>query len=373
MNATKPKTMESFRKFKIAHQRLTDTTTELNFLIQQAQSQPVVIFLIGPTGVGKTTTLDKVKEEINYFAFDKLKYDTTSIPCVCAEAVAPESGNFSWGDQYHCILETLTKVLLERRIDPDSIISGESRRIPRYGSASSLCRSVIDALRYRNTIALMMDEAQHLCLVPNGRRLKDQMEKIKDLINRSMVPFVLAGTYELVNLLDLSGQLTRRSRVIHLQRYCAENREDLEEYTACLCKLLEQIPLNNGIDIEKHWAYFYERTVGCLGILKDWVTYSVANAMYENSSEFKMKHIKKYEPSGNQIKIMWQEIRAGENRFENCDIDLSQIRTEIGLDSVINQKPTNGASRAVTVMKSREVGKRNPTRDQVGGALVYDE
>ena len=52
-----------------------------------------------------------------------------------------------------------------------------------------------------------------------------------------------------------------------------------------LLTLLQQVPLE--VDREallQHWPYFYERSIGCVGMLKDWLVRAIAAALADGQS-----------------------------------------------------------------------------------------
>jgi len=56
------------------------------------------------------------------------------------------------------------------------------------------------------------------------------------------------------------------------------------DFQAALLALLKQVPLNTDIpELMQRWLYFYEHSIGCVGVLKDWLIRTVAAALHENS------------------------------------------------------------------------------------------
>ena len=80
---------------------------ELTNAISVAESNSLV-FVFGPTGVGKATLLQKTEQVITAELLNELQEDYEKIPVVSIEAVAPESGNFDWRDHYKRLLRQLT-------------------------------------------------------------------------------------------------------------------------------------------------------------------------------------------------------------------------------------------------------------------------
>jgi hypothetical protein len=88
-----------------------------------------------------------------------------------------------------------------------------------------------------------------------------------------------AGTYELLAMRDLSGQLGRRSIDVHLRCYHATNEEDRKAFKLALRTFQKLLPLEPGLDLVKKWQYCYAHTIGCIGILKDWLTLALIEAL----------------------------------------------------------------------------------------------
>ncbi|MGL4884242.1 MAG: hypothetical protein ACRC8K_24785 [Waterburya sp.] len=43
--------------------------------------------------------------------------------------------------------------------------------------------------------------------------------------------------------------------------------------------------LKDAPELEIHWEYFYERSIGCVGILKDWLTQAYRKALHEEAKQ----------------------------------------------------------------------------------------
>ncbi|BAZ47244.1 ATPase (plasmid) [Chondrocystis sp. NIES-4102] len=55
--------------------------------------------------------------------------------------------------------------------------------------------------------------------------------------------------------------------------------------------------LDRPPELETHWEHFYERSIGCVGILKDWLTQAYRKALDENASSLTEQHWQSYAPS----------------------------------------------------------------------------
>jgi hypothetical protein len=139
----------------------------------------------------------------------------------------------------------------------------------------------------------LVDEAQHLAKLSSGRKLQDQLDCLKSLAVRTNTVHVLSGTYELLILRGLSGQLSRRTRQIHFARYQSDSAEDQRDFKNVLWNFQIRMPLKSEPDLMSHWEFCYERSLGCIGLLKDWLTRTLAMGLSEKKPHITIKHLEK--------------------------------------------------------------------------------
>ena len=108
--------LDRFRSFTVAHPRLVEAKETLINAIRGAEPNSL-IFVFGPTGVGKTTLRLKTEQLITAELLSELHEDLTRIPVVSVEAVAPESGSFNWRDHYKRLLHQLDEPLIDRKLN----------------------------------------------------------------------------------------------------------------------------------------------------------------------------------------------------------------------------------------------------------------
>ena len=104
---------------------------------------------------------------------------------------------------------------------------------------------------------------------------------------------MLIGTYELLALRNLSAQLSRRSVDVHFRRYRAEHNDELKAFKNVLWSFQNHLPLHEQPDLIGEWDYFYERSVGCIGVLKVWLTRALAKALKDGGKVLAHKHLEK--------------------------------------------------------------------------------
>ncbi len=358
-----------FENYKVNHPKLK----EVEDLVMRSIRKPdgaSLIFVYGPTGVGKTTLRLKIEKQLIEEALPKLQEDKGKIPVVGVEAVAPESGNFNWKDYFTRALIALEEPLIEHKINIDYNMP-EIRRnseggilIKQSTSAAKLRQALEKALFHRRPDIFFVDEAQHLSKMSSGQKLQNQLDCLKSLANMSGVIHGLFGTYELLIFRNLSAQLSRRSIDIHFPRYQANNAQDLKAFKSVLLTFQRHLPLEQEPDLVSQWDYFYERSLGCVGILKDWLTRTLRDVLEEEGKTITQKHLKRRAWSVAQCTRMLQEIEEGEQQLEETEEDVSLLRKSLGIDPETIEETLNTSSKSTK--GARRVGQRKAKRDPIG-------
>ncbi|MEO0843775.1 MAG: AAA family ATPase [Cyanobacteria bacterium J06643_5] len=150
---------------------------------------------------------------------------------------------------------------------------GRSSKANQANDSPELRHALEAAMIKRGVQAVILDEAQHLMKIGTGSnagKLLDQLDWIKSMTNVTGVLHILIGTYELLDFRNLSGQASRRGLDIHFPRYLYQNEQDRLDFQSVLLALLKKVPLKADIpELMQHWLYFYEHSIGCVGVLKD--------------------------------------------------------------------------------------------------------
>lgn len=369
LTASTPERLKYFEQKIVAHPRLK----EVYQMLLEAIDQPTggsLIFVFGPTGVGKTTLRLRVERQLTEVALPNLMQDPSWIPVVGIEAISPESGQFNWKDYYKRALACLDEPLIADKVDYG--IQGihrnhEGRLVFRYTLAAAELRQALEkCLLYRRPTAFIVDEAQHFKKVSRGRRLLDQMDVIKSLASVTRTMHVLVGTYELLDLTNLSAQLSRRSIDIHFPRYRPDWPEDVEAFKSILLTFQQQMPLAEEPDLVGLYDYLYEGSVGCVGVLKEWLNRALAVALRDDQSTLSLTDLEQTAESARNLLRMAREIKEGEEALQEVHEQRTELRALLGLDPLELIAPGNGAAAEPVKKRRRRVGERKPIRDAVG-------
>jgi hypothetical protein len=300
--------------------------------------------------------------------------DSGYIPVASVEARSPDSGNFDWKDYYRSILKALEDPFADYKITTGSrrvYGSGQAQIISKVKpTLADLRNDVEHNIKLRKLIIFLVDEAQRFAKLPSARRREDQMDAIQSMASFSATRYGLLGTYELLQLRNLSGQLSRRSIDIHFPRYQVENSEDIKDFKRVLKSFSTAIPLLETPDLEKDWEFFYERSIGCVGIVKDWLTQALRKALSESSNTLKKSYLDSYAVSAAKCRRMLSEANQGEKTLKTDEQDLKALRQELGIknnqSSKNSSKPQANNNQVKSASKKRRPGERNPSRDIVG-------
>ena len=356
-----------FEAFTVAHPKLREVYEVLIRTISEPAGASF-IFVYGASGVGKTTLRKRVEQKLLEKALPDLEQDRGRIPVVGVEAVAPESRNFNWKDYYTRSLLALEEPLIDYKFDygargiyRDSLgqLVIESRVV-----APALRRALENTLRHRRPDIFFIDEGQHLAKMSSGQKLQDQLDCLKSLANMTGILHCLLGTYELLTFRNLSGQLSRRSVDIHFPRYQLDNFDDVQAFKSVLLTFQCQIPVEETPDFVPHWEYCYERTLGCIGILKNWLTRALKDALDEGASTVTLKHLERRAWSVAQCQRMFKEIQEGERQLTETESDVKSLRASLGLgEGTLSPQPEAPKTKTC---RGKKVGQRKPKRDSVG-------
>lgn len=306
--------MAYFRSFTMAHPRLREADAALKQAIQEPAGRSL-IFIYGPTGVGKTTLRLRIEKHLKESLLPALREDPGRVPVSSIEAAA-DSAQFSWKDYYRRALIALEEPLIDQKISyrVRGLFRDGCGRLTLDPRAVGLeIRYALEsALLHRRPAAFFIDEAQHLAKVKSGRRLQDQLDSIKSLASLTNTVHVLVGTYELLPFRNLSAQLSRRSIDIHFRRYRADRREDYAAFQSAVFTFQRHLPLPGESDLLKHFDYCYERSIGCVGVLKDWLTRGLAVALAGKNPAITRKILEQTAWSVDQSERMAKEALEGE-------------------------------------------------------------
>ncbi|WP_419393428.1 AAA family ATPase [Cytobacillus praedii] len=341
----------------INHPRLNQVYLDVMDKVNNS-SKGKVYLVFGPTGVGKSTVCSKVRDNV-----ENTNHNRSLIPVASLELPSPDNGKFNWKDFYKRLLKEMNEPLIDQKI----IINNKEekqRPIPNYvpTTAPELRQSLENAIKYRKTKVILLDEAQHLLKVASAKSIRDHMDALKSIANLTGVVFFMFGTYELMDFFDLNGQLGRRTNEIHFSRYDMKRSKDKKEFKSVINTFQCHLPFTEETNLVQYWEFLYERSIGCIGILKEWLNECLKEALNKNQLTISYELLQKHAPSPTKALRIAEETIDGEERLEKQEEDLQSLKIKLGFKEEDNKKHGEEEKKS----KKKSPGKRTPTRDDIG-------
>lgn len=366
-----PQAKKTYFKEKIvAHHAISVAKAQL-FRTLNNPIEGQIIMVIGAPGVGKTTLRCVMVRDLLRECQQDTAFHAGTVPVTGMELEAFQEGTFRWKRTRQELLQVLYEPLIDKKVVYREGFHDHTGQliIDRRVSVDNLGEMVVEVLKQRQPRALWFDEAQHLVKVSTAQHLLDQMDTLKSLANRSRTTLVLFGTYEMNALIELSPQLGRRTQLIHFPRYQAEVAEDRAEFQKVLYGLQKHMPLPVEPDLVGHWDYFYEGSLGCIGILKDWLLQAAGDAIDMEMDTLVLDRCEAWLPPGELLLKRLLAIQTEEQRFQQHRNRL-QLRTLMGLP-IDHLEPSPQPSGLVVGASNTHPFERLPSRDKVNHS--YDK
>lgn len=375
-----PERLEYFRAYTMGHPHLVVARDRLMAAIRELEPNSLIL-VIGPTGVGKTTLKRKVEQLLISGLSDAMKTDRERMPFISVEAVAPESGNFNWRDHFRRLLLQGAEPLVDHKLKGQSV-EEEGKPAVQFtpgarGTGAEYQYAVEQFLRYRRPAAVFTDEAQHFTMTASGRKLSDQLDVMKSIANRGLTIQVLFGTYGLLVFRNLSGQLSRRSMDIHLQRYRADDPQQWEIFLNVLRAFEQQLPLREPPDLVRHAVYLCERSIGLVGVVKDWLMRALPAVLEAGKTTLTLRDLERHALSVAQCQKILSEALDGEEQMAESAAARARLRSTLGLGNnhtgaeqrKTEVAPQSGPEATSSRATKLRPGRRRPKRDEIGNLL----
>lgn len=361
---------EYFANWRVVHPRLAQAKDELLLAIRYAGDRRI-IHLFGCTGVGKTTLRLWVEKLLAEEAGEEMERDPDFIPVASIITPAPDQGPFNWRDVYVQTMHALGEpksLITKKRSMRLQFIPEEKLAIAPILPRQELRLAMAGGLHMRRVNVLFYDDAQHFQMVTKAQRLQDQMDNLKWMADVTGTKIVLVGTYDLLNLIDLSGQLARRSASIHLARYHADDKDEFRQFASVVYAFQRHLPLAEESSLVDRCEYLYERCLGCIGILKDWLLRGLAQTLEAGEEGLTEKRLEACVDVRKLVAVA-KEAVAGERRVYAIDGLHAELRGLLESASRIPAPVSLPTQHMLNRNPRSKPGQRAARRDPVGSVM----
>lgn len=353
----------------VAHARLRHVTQEVLAAVDHPTREYICVY--GPTRVGKSTLVRGLTKTLGEAGGPRMLADAGHQPVVVIEALAPIHGRFDWKELYDSGLDAISDPFVASGMGTRP--QGDLLRRPdRRGGVArlptrDLRKALVQGVRARSPAAVIIDEANEIAEASAGRRYREQVRHIRSLAKQMDVVVVLVGTYELLRLRNLTGQLACRSLNIHFPRYDATAPQDLDDFASALHTLQLYLPLRHQPDLLHHLDYCYLYSVGCIGILKDWLTSALKIALRAGDETLTLAHLEQCALPKQTCKQLIDEALWHERALRDEDVAEAEMRAAYGLGTHILALPEPAAAGQVEPRPTarQRTSHRRPIRDPI--------
>src|SRR6266487_3976670 len=320
-----------------------------------------MVLVIGPSRVGKTTLIHLLEQELLLRAQDRMQADPGYIPYVSITMDGAGAGRFDWRDHYQPVLRQLS--------DPFLPVKKPARS----------ARDLQEALAFRKTGVVIVDEAQHLAKASSGRRLQDRLDHLKHFENKTGVSHVLVGTYEMRPFRKVNAQLACRSIDVHFPRYDETNEVECTTFQSVLWALQRQLPVECEPQLlQNHWEFLYARSLGCIGLLKQHLNEALRLALDEGAKTITLDHLRKTALHKEKVDLALEAILKGEQDFAEAEDADQDLLIKLGMAPARSpaEKENPGVDEKQGVQphsprrQKRQPGERRSGRDSIGSEPI---
>ena len=337
-----------------------------------------IIVLTGPTGAGKSTLLRQFAKEYLESHKEEMAADPSLRPVAYVLATASGHRSFDWKSLYKQTLINFADPFAatrERRNDgrqPSLVLPGEN-------SSSAIMREQLQAeFLAHGTKLWIVDEAQHVLGGGKTGKPGHQYDILKSLAQTVGAQLILCGPYDLPTSVSHSGQLSRRTARVSLNRY-RYTKEELRVFASAATQILKLLPtVMSYPSVTTNRRFFYLRTLGCVGIFKDWAAKTYFLAMGRGATEMTPQDFTDTAMTPRQLATINEEIVQGELEYGDIAAEPSEelaksILTGATLvpDETAMGSPKRNSDKGKAKMPPLfKPFERAPGRDSVGGGCL---
>ena len=375
LNKSRHERVVYFKGCWAAHMNIKRAKEEIMTLIREPANVGI-IHLVGPTGVGKSTLLQHIIKTVYEEALPELEKRPGWIPAAYILAENPQNGVYDWTRHFIQTMESVQEVLIERKIwVPDHYQKEMELMSKRANSFPKAVRQAAQkALKNRSCGLMIVDDAHYIGKRRSGEGLINQADTIKSVADQSETLHLLAGTYDLLPLRNLNGQLGRRSSTVVFRNYKYKDREDVSAFIGVLKYFLAHLPLAETPDFSEHWEFCYALSADCVGVLKDWFVRSLDAAIVQNDGALTFELFKTCQPSPSVVSQIAEEISRGEALLseENENTSYAALRMQLGMNGG-RQKSGQAKAEETDQGDSKHASKKSESAALNGGKKKRDK
>lgn len=331
------KRQKEFFDVRVRHPKLEQVIAQLLPLLTP-HSESNIIFVVGATGVGKSTVSRIALKGVYEAAFATMPENRSMVPIVAVEAYTNGDNRHTFRGLYEDILDQLNEPKVSSRTFGEESDGLMRVRHERRMTIASLRRVLEGALKHRGTQTCVIDEGYHLLRLGKDAAV---MDTLKSLANTTGTKFVVVGSYDLFRLLESHAQVARRATIIHFERYQAAIKDDRAAWKVIVAKLMAKWPCEDRPNLEAISDELLELNLGLVGLLKT-LLLDLSAMQLHNGGEWDSKFLPRAAKANKLIEIIRLEIQTGEDRVRDA-LHGESLWDEKALQSIMERMEVRSA------------------------------
>ena len=327
--------MKYLYSLQVKHKKLERVASDLMELISPF-NETKILFVIGATGVGKTTLSKRVIRVLVENLEKKGGNDPSTVPFIFMPAPANGEKSLSWISIYETALIQSNEILINKKqanIIKNGIMSVQPKR---YKNLPALRDALDSMLKNRKVRVLAIDEAYHLLRFGDKSAV---MDTLKSIVDNNPVKLILLGSYDLFDLASDYAQVSRRAEILHFERYHIEIAKDLQTFKSVVCKIQQNWPCQDIPGFDRISKELMQATLGCIGLLKALMLRALSMQL-KNNGKWDPKYLTKAAKSLKLIESIKSETESGEAKVAGATYGESIFSGRL-LERVINKMNAN--------------------------------
>lgn len=306
-----PAALEALKTTKVMHRNYENVRNQLA-VASRAVMKGELIVLVGPSRVGKTRCL---KDALSVREPNEPDDDQRMSVVLAETSNDSKNGEFSTKAFMAACLRAVRHPIygVPDEDDPwEERLQAKIHRTPEGTLRAAFER----AIGLRRTERVVFDEAHHVQYAPGGVAAAARiLDSYKCLANRTNINLVLAGSYQLLDLLLLAPHLLGRQIPLEFPRYRADAREDVAAWQQVLRTFSKHLVFDKGESLCDWGDYLCEGSQGCVGQLLSWLRVALKELLTTSGRVMSRELLERTRKPAAQEESILTEIVKGERQL----------------------------------------------------------